>query len=249
MGEVMTGEVMVHAAGSLRGALSEAADVWQASQPRARVRLTFGASGLLKDRLLAGEHADVFASANMEHPQALADAGRAAAPRAFAQNRLCALATPQFDATRETLVARLLDPTVRVATSTPKADPAGDYAFAMFERIERIGHPGAFKLLAEKALQLTGGPNSPPPPADRNVYGALMAAGRADVFITYCTNAVIAQREVPTLRRIDVPDDVSVSATYGVSVLAGAEGGARFVEFLLGPQGQAVLAKHGFAPP
>jgi ABC-type molybdate transport system substrate-binding protein len=34
--------------------------------------LTFGASGLLKDRIQAGERADVFASANMEHPQALA---------------------------------------------------------------------------------------------------------------------------------------------------------------------------------
>ena len=48
----------------------------------------------------------------------------------------------------------------------------------------------------------------PPPPADRNVYGALMAAGAADVFITYCTNVVIAQREEPALKRIDVPAEV-----------------------------------------
>ena len=244
------GEVLVYAAGSLRGALTEVAAAWQAEQPPSSARLSFGASGLLKDRLLGGERADVFASANMEHPRALADVGRAAAPRVFARNQLCALGTPSFDATPQTLVARLLDPQVRVGSSTPKADPAGDYAFAMFERIERSGHPGAFKVLADKALQLTGGPSSAPPPRDRNVYGALMAAGRADVFITYCTNAVIAQREVPTLRRIDIADDVNVSASYGVSVLAGAPGDAeRFVQFLLAPAGQAVLARHGFAPP
>ena len=43
-------------------------------------KVGFGASGLLKDRLLAGEVAQVFASANMEHPQAvLARHGFAAA--------------------------------------------------------------------------------------------------------------------------------------------------------------------------
>jgi molybdate transport system substrate-binding protein len=243
-------EISVYAAGSLRGALTEAANAWQAAQPGAKARLTFGASGLLKDRLLGTERADVFASANMEHPQALAAAGQAQPPRVFVRNRLCALASPAFDATPETLVARLLDPAVRVATSTPKADPAGDYAFAMFERIERHGHAGAYKLLADKALQLTGGPNSPPPPADRNVYGALMAQGRADVFITYCTNVVTAQREVPALRRIEVPEAVNVAASYGVSVLNGAPDDARrFMEFLLGTVGQDVFARHGFAAP
>jgi ABC-type molybdate transport system substrate-binding protein len=242
--------IKVLAAGSLRAALTEVAKAWEAEAPGRKLELGFGASGLLKDRLVAGERADLFASANMEHPQALAAAGKAAPPRAFASNRLCALGTPAFDATPATLVGKLLDPAVRVGTSTPKADPAGDYTWTMFERIEQAGHAGAFKRLSAKALQLTGGPNSPPPPKDRNVYGALMAAGAADVFITYCTNAVIAQREEPALRRIDVPGEVNVSASYGVVVLAGAPDEARaFVSFLLAPAGQAVLARHGFAPP
>ena len=87
----------------------------------------------------------------------------------------------------------MLDPAVKLGTSTPKADPSGDYAFELFERVERSGarRPGG-PLLADKALQLTGGPNSPPPPAGRNVYGMLVATGQADVFLTYCTNAVVA---------------------------------------------------------
>lgn len=248
--ETPPGEVRVYAAGSLRGALTELAAAWESGRPGVRVRLTFGASGLLKDRLLKGETADLFASANMEHPQALADAGRGASPLVFARNQLCALVAPGVALTTESLVQRLLDPQIRVATSTPKADPAGDYAWALFERIEQSGRPGAFAVLAAKALQLTGGPASPPPPADRNVYGALMQAGLADVFITYCTNVVVAQREVPALRRVEVPVPISVSASYGVSTLSGAsEGAADFMRFLLGPGAQAVLARHGFATP
>ncbi len=242
--------VKVLAAGSLRAALTDVARAFEAAAPGRTVELGFGASGLLKDRLVGGERADVFASANMEHPKALAAAGKAAAPQAFARNRLCGLGAAGFRATPETLVDRLLDPAVRVATSTPKADPAGDYAFAMFERIEQGGRAGAYRTLSEKALQLTGGPNSPPPPKDRNAYGALMAAGQADVFLTYCTNVVLAQREEPALVRIEVPDAVNVSASYGVTVLNDAPESARaFVQFLLSPAGQAVLARHGFAAP
>lgn len=242
--------IKVLAAGSLRAALTDAAKAFEAAAPGRQVELGFGASGLLKDRLVGGERADVFASANMAHPQALAAAGKAAPPQAFARNKLCALGAAGFQATPDTLVDRLLDPKVRVGTSTPKADPAGDYAFAMFERIEASGRAGANKVLSEKALQLTGGPNSPPPPKDRNVYGALVVANAADVFLTYCTNVVIAQREEPALRRIEIPEAVNVSASYGVTVLNGApEAATQFVQFLLSPAGQGVLARHGFAAP
>ena len=40
------------------------------------VELEFGASGLLRERLEQGEAADVFASANMEHPEALSRSGK-----------------------------------------------------------------------------------------------------------------------------------------------------------------------------
>jgi molybdate transport system substrate-binding protein len=243
-------ELRVHSAGSLRAALTEAARAFEAARPALKLVLVFGASGLLKDRLLGGERTDVFASANMAHPAALAQAGLATVPVAFASNRLCVLAGPGFDANADSVVTRLLDPTVRIGTSTPKADPAGDYTWAMFERIEQQGRPGAFKTLSTKALQLTGGPNSPPPPEGRNVYGALMASGQADVFITYCTNAVVAQAEEPALRRIELPAAVNVSALYGITVMNDSPEAARdFVTFLRGPAGQALLAQPGFSAP
>ena len=76
----------------------------------------------------------------------------------------------------------------------------------------------------------------------------LVAQGAADLFLTYCTNAVAAVREQPGQRSVPVPEGINVSASYGVTVLNGAPDEARrFVDFLLSPAGQAVLAQHGFA--
>jgi ABC-type molybdate transport system substrate-binding protein len=242
-------ELFVHAAGSLRGAMTEVATAFERAEPGARLRLNFGASGLLKERIAAGERADVFASANMEHPQALATAGKAAPVQRFARNTLCALTSPTLKLTTDTLVETMLDPTVKLATSTPKADPAGDYAYAMFQRVEQQGRVGAAKALGDKALQLTGGPNSPTPPPGLSIYGLLVAQGQADLFITYCTGAVSAAAEQSGLKVVALPADINVGADYGVVALRGAGPLAeRFVAFLLGPAGQAILARQGFQP-
>ena len=235
--------ITVLAAGSLRAALTEIAADFEAAPG--------GAPGLLRDRLQAGEAADVFASANMEHPQALAASGRAEPALPFARNALCALAAPSFGLNGQPLVQRLLDESVKLGISTPKADPSGDYAFALFDRIETRGAApaGSAARLKAKALQLTGGPDSPAPPKDRNIYGALLAGGEADVFITYCTNAEIARREQP-LQVLTLPDDLNVSATYGLSLLRPVSQAAlRFVAHLRGAPRQRRLAAWGFAAP
>ena len=245
------GELVVFAAGSLRAPLTEIGRQFEEREPGARLRFVFGASGLLKDRLAAGEAAEVFASANMAHPQALAAAGRAGAVQRFTRNRLCLLARPEVGVTADNALDRLLDPAVRVGTSTPQADPSGDYTWELFRRIDGRGaaYAGAYERLDRKALKLTGGPASPPPPAGRSVYAALLEEGQADVFVTYCSNALQAQQEVPALQRVDLPEDVNISADYGVVLLESAGPQARrFVDLVLGPAGQAALARQGFAP-
>ena len=243
--------VQVYAAGSLRTAFEELSRAFEQDHP-IKVGPTFGASGLLKDRIVAGESPQIFASANMEHPEALVAAGRAPAVSAFARNALCLLATPAFSLRGKSLALRLLDADVRVGTSTPKADPSGDYAFGMFDRIESSGAagPGSAAALKAKALQLTGGPASPAPPPGRNVYGELVATGQADVFVTYCTNATLARREHGALQVLAVPESINVSARYGLALLDPANADARiYSQFLLGPKAQAILAAHGFSGP
>ena len=110
--------------------------------------------------------------------------------------------------------------------------------------------PGSAAALKAKALQLTGGPGSPAPPAGRNVYGELVAGSQADAFVTYCTNAIAARREHPFLQVLEVPAEINVWSRYGLALLepAGADAQA-YAQFLIGPKGQAVLAVHGFMAP
>ena len=240
--------VLLHAAGSLRAALTDVAKAFEAAG-LAKVQAKFGASGLLKDEIAAGAKAEVFASANMEHPQALAAEKRSGPVALFARNRLCALARPGLEFTPATLLDRMLDPQVRLGTSTPKADPSGDYAWEVFRKAEKL-HPGASAILEKKALQLTGGPTSPPAPQGRSIYGDLIAQGAADIFLTYCTNAVAAQRENPSQQLVQLPDTLAIGADYGLTVMNGASVPAyQFALFILSSEGQRMLAKHGFAAP
>jgi len=240
--------VRVYAAGSLKAVMGEIGAACQ-KQSGIAIAGTFGASGLLRDRIASGEPAEVFASANMAHPESLARAGRAGSARAFALNRLCALAGANVDVTSETLLERILDPTIKLGTSTPKADPSGDYAWELFAKAEKL-KPGSFAVLAAKALKLTGGPDSPPPPKNRIVYGAIVEQGSADIFLAYCTAAVAAQKEAPALKIVAIPDALAVGAEYGVVAMKGARPEAdRFVSFLRSDAGRAILARHGFGLP
>jgi len=239
--------VKVYAAGSLRAAITEIVAAFELVAPRTTIETTFGASGLLRERIAGGETAHVFASADTGHPQRLAELGIAATPvTVFARNKLCGLARQGLAVTPESLLDVLLDPQVRVGTSTPKADPAGDYAFALFEKAETI-RPGARQILEAKALRLTGGPTSECAPDGRNLYGWVMDGNKADVFLTYCTNSVQAKSEVPTLKIVDVPMSISVGADYGLVVLKGAPPAAMDVAtFIASKTGRALLDKHGF---
>lgn len=243
----MAEPVRLAAAGSLRAALAEAAQAFQRSPGGAPVAETYGPSGLLRQRIAAGEPAEVFASANMEHPAQLGrERGRATV--LFARNRMCALARPDLAVTPETLLERMLDPAVRLGTSTPRADPSGDYAFALFARAEAV-RPGARAVLEAKALLLTGGPDSPRPPPGLDAYAWQFQRDAADMFLTYCTNAVLARASNPALRQIAVPPALAVAADYGLVVLSDRPEAARLALFLLSPEGQAILDRHGFAAP
>jgi molybdate transport system substrate-binding protein len=239
--------VQLYAAGSLRGALTDVAKAFE-GKTGDTVVAKFGASGLLKNEIAGGAPAQVFASANMEHPQALHDAGKSGPVVRFARNKMCALAHPLLKVDADNLLARMLDPAVKLGISTPKADPSGDYAIEIFRKAEAI-KAGAQVALEKKAHQLTGGPTSAPPPAGRLVYGWLIAEGKADIFLTYCTNAIAARKQNPGQQIIALPDDLSIGAAYGLTVIDGAPPAAeRFANFIVSPDGEAILARYGFSP-
>ena len=84
--------------------------------------------------------------------------------------------------------------------------------------------------------------------AGRLVYGWLVAEGRADIFLTYCTNARAAQKQNPGQQIVELPDTLSVGADYGLTVIDGAPPAAQaFANFIVSPEGEAILAGYGFA--
>lgn len=241
-------EVTLYAAGSLKAALSDVATAYERASGQA-VATTFGPSGLMRERIEQGEAAQVFASANMEHPQALERQGRGGPVALFARNKLCAIAQPGLEVGTESLLHVMLDPAVRLGTSTPKADPSGDYAWALFDKAGALAEGATAKLTA-KALQLTGGADSEPAPDGRNQYAWVMEQKQADLFLTYCTNAVLAQRELPELQIVRIPPQLSVGAEYGLMVLGDASPAAwPLALYILSPAGQKILAGYGFDAP
>lgn len=239
--------IQLYAAGSLQAALTDMAAAFEATHG-GKIATHFGPSGLLAADIASGVPADVFASANMTHSQALHEAGKAGPVICFAHNRLCALVRPGLQVSGANLLERLLDAAVKIGTSTPRADPSGDYAFEVFRHAEAI-KPGAQTALEKKVLQLTGATDSTAPPTGQNPYGWHVAEGRADIFLTYRTNALAAQKQYRGQQMVDLPGALAVGADYGLTVMNGTPPAARqFAAYVMSPDGQAILAGHGFSP-
>ena len=236
---------IVWAAGSLAAAVTDLAGRLGSAIGVAPVP-TFGPSGLLRRRIDSGEACDLFLSADFTQPLALARTGWTRAVAGFAGNALCALTRPGLAIRPETLLDALLDPALVLGTSTPGADPSGDYAWRLFAAAERL-RPGARAALVGKARVLTGGAVPPVPPPGRHVYAWMVDSGQADLFLTYRTNAAQAVADTPALAIVDPPPEMAVAASCVLAARRGAPVSARRLSLaILAPEGRAILAAHGF---
>jgi len=238
--------VRLFAAGSLRSPLRRLSEAFTA-ETGTPVEAVFGPSGLLRERIEAAAACDLFCSADVGHPEALRTAATGA-PVIFARNSLVALLRPGFEPPSDDLLTTLLDPGVRVGTSTPGADPSGDYALQLFARADSLV-PDAGRRLRAKALHLTGGPPSPPPPAGRNAYAWILEEAVADVFLTYRTNGLQAARELPGLRIEQPSPALAVGSDCALLALSLSPEAVRLAFALLGRQGQTILREEGFEAP
>ena len=172
--------LQIYAAGSLTAAFTDIVKAFPTAEGSVAAPV-FGPSGVLREKIEHGDRVDLLASADMEQPRTLARSRPGTFGVMFTRNRLCALGRASLGLTSDNMLDRLLDPSVRLATSTPGADPGGDYAWAVFARAE-AGHPGAQAILQEKAMKLVGGPNSTPlVPGRGAVQGIFLARqGRRD---------------------------------------------------------------------
>jgi ABC-type molybdate transport system substrate-binding protein len=207
----------------------------------------FGASGLMRQKIEAGTQADLFASADMDQARRLAVGHAERTVVLFTRNRLCAIARTSVGLTPDDMLDKLLEPAVRLATSTPGADPGGDYAWAMFARADAV-HPGARAALEAKAMKLVGGPNTPPLVPGKGAVEGVFLADRADVMLGYCSGAPAVIRAVPNLVSVPLPPALTVGPAYGMVVLDPKPVALRFALFVVSETGQSMLRAHGFDP-
>jgi len=233
IGTARADELRILGAGSLREVIGEIRDRYEKATG-IKVAADFGPSGVLRGRIEKGEKADLFASADMGHPRKLLEDGRAVRVTMFTRNALCAFATPQVGLTQANFADRLLDPAVKLGTSTPKADPAGDYTWLMFRRID-ARRPGAYATLDAKAKKIVGGPG--PVNGDPVVDG--FKSGEIAVMIGYCSGRQRMAKAMPEVQAVEVPKDIAAGPEYGLAILKGADPRAGDLAlFMLSPEGQ-----------
>jgi ABC-type molybdate transport system substrate-binding protein len=164
---------------------------------------------------------------------------------------MCLQGMQRLGLTPETVLDRMLDPKLVLATSTPHADPGGDYAWAVFARADRV-HPGAKAILEAKAKTLVGGPGMTPAVPGHSAAAGVFLTGEADLFLGYCSNVEAMLAEVPGLVSVPLAPPLAPEGAerpiYGMVVLSESPVAKRFAAFVLSPAGQAILAKYGFEP-
>jgi molybdate transport system substrate-binding protein len=237
----------VVAAGSLRPAITELLQRFPQQSDSVETP-EFGSSGLMRQKIESGMAVDVFASADMEQPRKLSEGHPERLVILFARNSMCALARPSLGIDQANFLDKLLDPSVRIATSTPGNDPLGTYSFEVFARADAL-KPGARATLEAKAKKLVGGGEKTPPlvPGKGPVEG-IFASDAADVMLIYCSAVPAIQKEMPALTLVKLPTALTVEPVDGLIILDSKPVALRFVAYVMSEEGQAIIRSHGLEP-
>ena len=240
-------EIRVMAAGSLRDVFA-AIFADYTKQYSSSFAPVWGPSGVLRERLQKGEAFDIFASAGLPHAQALTEAGVSGPSVLFVRNALCIVTDADHQLDAGNLVETLLKPEIRIGTSTPVSDPAGDYTWEMFHKIDAL-RPGAFEILSRKAQQLDGSATTAAPVNGRPRMLIALDDRQIDLFISYCSGARAIVKASPKYKSVGLLPELAVGAEYGLTVSRkAAPDAAGFAMYLLSPQGQSSLQSFGFIP-
>ena len=230
--------IRVFAAASLTEAFGEIADLYRKENPGVDVELNTAGSQVLRTQIEQGAPADVFASADRVHMDALRTAGLVSKDVPFARNRLVVV-TPRKDPKVKRL-SDLARPGIRIVVANANV-PVGRYTSQMLGKMNKAGLYGDDFQRRFTANVLS---------QETNVRAVLskVALDEVDAGVVYVTDAATAGDKVTVL---DIPDRLNVVAEYPIAVVKSSEARAaadRFVELVLGEPGQAILARHGFRP-
>ncbi len=226
--ETVEGEVLVSAAASLTDAFGEIETVFEEANPDVDVVLNLGPSSGLREQIIEGAPADVFASANTSNMDQVVEAGEAADPEIFVTN-LLQIAVPAGNPGGVTGLADFARDELLIGLCAEEV-PCGDFAR------EALANAGFTPIIDT---------NEP----DVRALLTKVEAGELDAGITYVTDVTSTGG---TVDGVDIPGDENVVAEYPIAVLTNApnpDAAAAFVAFVLSDEGQAILNGYGFASP
>ena len=233
-------KLTIYSAGSFRYALLEITGAFKQCN-EVEIECIFGPAGLLKTRIMEGELADVFISANSETVSALGS--RVFQQQVLTYNQLMLTTKNKLEFQRDTLEL-LFDDQYRLATSTPVYDPCGDYTWQLFDLIEK-DYPEQGKRFKSKALKLVGGTENQvviPPGEMASHY--LLKNDYADMMLGYAHYQT--RLENAGMLCHTLPSEYDIRAEYVLAMLNDTELTQRFYQFLLGETAQEIIRKNGF---
>ena len=232
----------VLAAASLTESFIELGKTFESKNPGVKVTFSFAGSQQLAQQLSQGASADVFASASTKYMTAAVDAKRVnkADAKTFVTNRLVVIypkANPAGlkelkDLAKSGLKLDLAD----------KSVPVGQYGLDFLDKA--VKDPGFDPTFKDAVLKNVVS-------YEDNVKSVLtkVSLGEADAGIVYVTD--ITSDAVAKVQKLDIPDSLNTIATYPIAPVSDSKNGDLakvFVDMVLSPDGQAVMAKYGFVP-
>ena len=228
-GSSAEGELLVSAAASLTDAFAEMESAFEDANPDVDVLLNFGSSSALREQILEGAPADVFASANSSNMDQVAEAGElAGAAEIFVTNSL-QIAVPTGNPAEVTGLEDFAREDLLIGLCAEDV-PCGDFARQALENAGVI-------------------PSIDTNEPDVRALLTKVEAGELDAGITYVTDVLSA---AGTVEGVDIPAEVNVVAEYPIATLVGApnpDAAVAWVEFVLSEEGQAILTSYGFTSP
>lgn len=219
--------VLVMAAASLTDAFAGIESAFEQANPDVDVQLNLAGSATLREQILQGAPADVFASANESTMQQLVDAGEASDPAVFATNTL-AIAVPTGNPADVQGLEDLAEPDLLIGLCATGV-PCGDAARASLTEAGIVA-----------AVDTEEG--------DVRALLTKIEAGELDAGIVYRTD-VASSNDVEA---IALPTTVNPPVRYPIAVLHGAPnptGAERLVAFVRSDEGRALLSAAGFGTP
>jgi molybdate transport system substrate-binding protein len=235
-------ELNVFAAASLTAAFSEIGQMFDAAHPGVSAVFNFAGSQQLAQQINEGAPVDVFASANETQMNVVIVAGGIVrgAQQTFVKNRLVVVYPNENPAGLQEL-ADLAAGGLKIVFAA-KEVPVGQYSLDFLDKAAADTAFGAdFKqgVLANIVSY------------EDNVKAVLakVALGEADAGIVYTSD--ISGEDAGKVSWLEIPDALNVIASYPIAPVKESEHpdlARDFIELVLSPEGQAILAKYNFIP-